>query len=437
MRLTNVAQMLLPDGRLSSYGVLAGPPASSLPISFDQGRHVGAGDRPGSWMGISFRLPRHETREALAAAWLHVVERHGTLRTVFTADEAGGLSLHRVPVSAGTWTEHEVPAGLQLRDVLRGVLDSECRPFNRPSYRLVHVEPDDGSEPAVVIAADHSHLDMWSLLVLVRDLLACLDDLRAGVDSPGAGLPKPQDFAEHTTELAERGPAPDEVRARWHEIMEAGGGEMPVFPLPLGPLQPVPSERVEVWDVLDAAQLGRLTQRAADRGTRMLPLVVSEMAVVTQELAGQPLRAVFPVHSRYDDRWHSSVGWFITNAVLDCPSPDLDTAAAAVRETVNLGSVALADVLSPWGGMPNTPGMFALSWLDLRRLPVGVDPGPEGQYVSAAIRTDGVMLWFIVEDGGVHLRVRYPDTPEARRNVGAWIDAVIHRLQVYADAEAA
>ncbi|TIC86462.1 condensation domain-containing protein [Nocardioides sp. GY 10127] len=437
MRLTNVAQMLLPDGRLSSYGVHAGPPGSPLPISFDQRRHVSVGDRVGSWMGISFRLPQHESREALAQAWHHVVERHGTLRTAFSRDEDGGLALHRVEVLPGEWTEHEVSGGQQVRDVLRQVLDAGCRPFTRPSYRLALVEPDDGSIPVVVLAADHSHLDMWSLLVLVRDLLACLDDVRAGVDAPGAGLPKPQDFAEHTTELAERGPAPDEVRARWHRIMEDGGGRMPVFPLPLGRLDPVPSERVEVIDVLDAAQLARLTARAADRGTRMLPLVVSEMAVVTRELADKPLRAVFPVHSRYDDRWHASCGWFITNAVLDCQSPDLDTCAAAVRETVSLGSVALADVLSPWGGMPDTSGMFALSWLDLRRLPVGVDPGPEGQYVSAAIRTDGVMVWFIVEDGGVHLRVRYPDTPEARRSVGAWVDAVVHRLQVYADTEAA
>ena len=38
---------------------------------------------------------------------------------------------------------------------------------------------------------------------------------------------------------------------------------------------------------------------------------------VVEELAGTALRAVFPVHSRFDTTWHDSVGWFITNYVLE------------------------------------------------------------------------------------------------------------------------
>jgi hypothetical protein len=80
--------------------------------------------------------------------------------------------------------------------------------------------------------------------------------------------------------------------------------------------------------------------------------------------------------------------------------------------------------------MPAAPGMFAISWLDLRRLPVRVDSvGLEAQYVGAAIRTDGVMLWFVLDDSGLHLRCRYPDTHEARRNVGGWLDALVARLR--------
>ena len=48
------------------------------------------------------------------------------------------------------------------------------------------------------------------------------------------------------------------------------------------------------------------------------------MTATTLELAGTPLRTVFPVHSRHEDRWHDSVGWFITNSVLE--SEDVDPA---------------------------------------------------------------------------------------------------------------
>ncbi|WP_206680099.1 hypothetical protein [Aeromicrobium phoceense] len=46
-------------------------------------------------------------------------------------------------------------------------------------------------------------------------------------------------FAEHTVELARLDPAPEEIRQRWDEVIEAGGGAMPRF-LPGDP-RPSPS----------------------------------------------------------------------------------------------------------------------------------------------------------------------------------------------------
>ena len=73
--------------------------------------------------------------------------------------------------------------------------------------------------------------------------------------------------------------------------------------------------------------------------------------------------------------------------------------------------------------------MFAVSWLDTGRLPIAPGRLRDIQYVSAVVRTDGVMIWFIANEAGLHLRCRYPDTPEARRNVGAWLDAVYGGLR--------
>src|SRR5699024_2734527 len=122
-----------------------------------------------------------------------------------------------------------------------------------------------------------------------------------------------------------------------------------------------------------------------------------------------------------------------TNSVIEVPDSDPHTAAQAVREAVSLGSYLLAELLEPWGGMPETPGMFAISWLDLRRLPVSIDDiGLQAQYVSASLRTDGVMLWFILDRSGAHLRCRYPDSLVARENVGRWIDAIVARMRAEA-----
>ncbi|MFJ2620616.1 condensation domain-containing protein [Glutamicibacter sp. NPDC087344] len=429
MRLTHIQHLRLPFGPLLSYDQQVSTAGDRLPVSFDQGRHVGEGHRPGSWMALSFRLPHPVPREHLAAAWEHVVARHGTLRTVFspapaTDNTGAGAALHRVQVESGGWREHRIQPGESMQAAVQRVLDAGCAPFEQPSHRLCVIETADG--PSLVIGSDHSHVDMWSMLVMVRDMMAALEQIRAGA-GPG-GEPAP-DFTDHTRVLERSAPAPDEIRRRWERLIEDGGGVMPCFPLPLGEPHPSP-ERVQVRDVLDPHGLARFSARAKTAGVSTLALSVSMMTLTTAALAGTSLRVVFPVHSRTEPRWFDSVGWFITNSVLEAADPDPQACAAAVREAINLGSWPLAPLLEPWGGMPQGPGMFAVSWLDLRRLPVQIPAEvQEPAYVSAAIRTDSVMLWFILDEAGMHLRCRYPDTDQARQHVGAWLDDLVERMR--------
>ncbi|MGB0101201.1 MAG: GNAT family N-acetyltransferase [Nocardioides sp.] len=427
MRLTNVAHLRLPFGRLLGYDLQVRPAGDPLPVSFDQHRHVGAGDRAGSWMALSFRLPWSPDLEHLESAWRAVVDRHGTLRSVFVLGDDDSPRLRGAEVLDGQWVEHPVEAGQAVNDALRGLLDAACTPYAAPSHRLCVLQTADG--PTVIVAADHAHVDMWSMLVIARDLLAALDAARAG-RVPFSGSPPVPAFADHTAALRDRPLAPEDVRRRWREILQASGGVMPRFPMPLGDVARPQRERVEVRDVLDVDASASFGVLARELGVSTLSLVVATMTEITRDLAAAPLRAVFPVHSRYEPAWHDSVGWFITNAVLESADPEPGAAAAAVQEAVRLGSWPLEDVLAPWGGMPESPGMFAISWLDLRRLPVRVDAtGLEAQYVGASVLTDGVMLWFILDESGLHLRCRYPDTLDARGNVGRWLDHLVARLR--------
>lgn len=426
MRLTNVTHLRLPFGRLWGYDVSASALGRPLPVSFDQRLHVGAGDRPGSWMALSFRLPAQTDRESIADAWLAVVARHGTLRSAFARGADGDPTLHEIEISPGSWVEHQVGPGQAVNDALRDILDAECSPYGRPSHRLCVLETAAGL--TVVIAADHAHVDMWSMLVIVRDLLSALDAGETGAKPMSTPRSAPA-FVEHTQALLDKDPAPDHVRRRWEAIIADSGGVMPQFPLSLGAPEPH-RERVEVRDVFDVDDAAAFAAQARDDGVSTLASAVVAMTAVTREVAGTALRAVFPVHSRFEDDWHDSVGWFITNSVLESELAEPHAAAAAVKEAVQLGAWPLADVLAPWGGMPVAPGMFAISWLDLRRLPVRIDSvGLDAQYVSAATDTDGVMLWFILDESGLHLRCRYPDTAEARTNVGGWLDLLVARMQ--------
>jgi mycolipenoyl-CoA---2-(long-chain-fatty acyl)-trehalose mycolipenoyltransferase / long-chain-acyl-CoA---trehalose acyltransferase len=429
MRLTSVTRLTLPEGNLSSYVVrAAGPGGRRIPISFDQRRHVAEGQRPGSWMAVSFRLPAGIDRDALAAAWEAVLERHGTFRTAFDETDDGPV-LREVDLVAEGWVAHRVPGSSW--DAVRRLFDAACAPYERPSHRLSLLEPTDPADgpPVVVIGADHAHVDMLSWHVVVRDLLAAAAALR---DGRAPALPAAPGFDEHTVALERMAPAPAEVHARWARILDAEGGAMPAFPLPLGDVSRPRTAVIEVRDVLDAPGIARFDAVARGEGVRGIALAVSVLTRVTRDLADAPLRAVFPVHSRHEPRWHDAVGWFITNAVIASGDPDPAAAARAVRDAVALGSYPLAPILAPYGGMPAGPGMFALSWLDGRRLPVAPPPGIDLHHVSASIDVDGVMAWFTATDEGLQVRCRYPDTIEARRSVGGWLDAVVSELRAAA-----
>lgn len=437
MRLTNITRVTLPTGRVRHFSVSVGEVVKpAVPISFDQRRHVGEGDRSGSWMALSLRLPAPVDEHLLGEAWMVVLARHGTLRTVFSRDEAGRLQLREHVLQAGRWHTQPLLPGQPTRDAVRAVLDRHCRPFDAPSHRLVLVEPDANAHdprPALVIAADHSHVDMWSVLLMARDLLNALEALKDGAAAEAlvaeAAADQAPDFADHTAALASRGSTPPEVLGRWEEILAVEDGRLPAFPLDLGDVSHLVPEVVEVRDVLDHVQVGTLTAQADAQGVRLLHMVLAEMTAVTLEMAERPLRAVFPVHSRYEPRWHDAVGWFVTNSVIECAASDARSCAADVKRSLQLGQHPLGPVFAPRGGMPHSPGMFAISWLDTRRLPVSLDAELEMQYVSASMSVDGVMIWFVVSASGMHLRCRYPGTPQAARNVRAWMSALVERLQ--------
>ncbi|KLU10986.1 condensation domain-containing protein [Kocuria sp. SM24M-10] len=432
MRLTNITHARLPEGRLSSCTVPVTRTGRRLPVSFDQGMHVGAGSRPGTWMGVALELPAPVLHEDLGRAWAGVVARHHTLRTVFSTGDDGGVRLHEARDAAQPlWARHDVgPAG--TRAALQELVDGACAPLARPSHRLCLVEPPDGPV-VVVLAADHAHVDAWSLPVLARDLLDALADVRAG-RPPGTDRPPAASFAEHTRELAARPAAPARVAQRWGRILADGGGTMPVFPLPLGDLAHPAPETVTTREVLGARALARLEARAEALGVRLLALLVSVLTRATLELAGRPLRAVLPVHSRTDPRWRDAVGWFITNSVLECADADPRAGRAAVREALELGSHALEPILRPHGGMPVPAGMFMLSYMDYRRLPVSLPAELRAQHVSASAPTTGVQVWFVVGADGLHLRARFPGTPAARSSVEAWLTAVGEGLRAEASA---
>lgn len=153
--LLNVAHLLpvRPVAGLRRHDVGTGY-AAGLPVSFDQRRHVSR--RPARILdGLSFRLPCPVALDDLARAWLAVIDRHGTLRTVFVRGADGELALAEVAIGPGGWVEH-LRRSRARRSTTRCAiaLDGACSSSARPAHRLCVLETATG--PTIIVAADHS-----------------------------------------------------------------------------------------------------------------------------------------------------------------------------------------------------------------------------------------------------------------------------------------
>lgn len=408
MRLTTINSMKLRPGRVLVYNVEATRDAAGPPISFDQRAHCARGPRPGSWMAVSFDLPQPATRTQIAQAYHRLIARHGTMRTAVHNPDAP--TLLNIDISPGQW-HAEAPE--DARDVLSKLFDERCQPFATPSHQLTvvdHAGGDTLTDATIILAFDHTHTDAWSLLVTLRDFCALL---------AGEELPPTLSFGEHSQQLARRSAAPKHVVRRWREHLAAG---MPTFPGDLGNISIARPQVVEVFDIFSAEGLARFDFAAQTGGMTNLALLVQAMSRVA------PVRAVFPIHSRKQPHtqagtWENAMGWFITNSVLTYAQGQDVT--AAIRETIELGSYPLAPIMDEF---PTVPGMFAISWLDNRKLPITPDAQLHPQHISANFHTDSVMAWFVTNFDGMHMRVRYPDTPQARESVGRWCAGVVGEL---------
>ena len=155
--------------------------------------------RPGTnaWnTPIAARLRGHIDAELLRRALTTVVERHATLRTVFDAPK-GNPAPVLLPAPTVELPVIDAPAGLGATDapteeaIDRFVAAEVARTFDLESdlmvrARMLRLGPDDH---VLVLVAHHIACDGWSKGLLIGDLCAVYDALRAGREPALPDLP--------------------------------------------------------------------------------------------------------------------------------------------------------------------------------------------------------------------------------------------------------
>jgi len=288
---------------------------------------------------VRFLSPVDEA--ALAAACQRLVDRHPALRTTFPETAVGPVRrvAARAPVvftvidAAGFAAESE----RRLSALAAAPFDVERGPLAR--FVLVR-----GAAPALLLAAHHLVVDLWSLVLLLEDLRL----LAAGAPAPAVAASGYDAYVAWQAALL-AGPRGAQLSAYWRDRL---AGELPILDLPADrPRPPVASFRGAALPVaLDAATTGRLQRLASAAGTTLYTVLLTAFQALLGRYTGQvDLTVGSPAAGRGRPADQEVVGYFVNLLVCraDLTGDPTFTALLARSRDAVLGGLAHQDFPFP------------------------------------------------------------------------------------------
>ncbi|GAC69776.1 condensation domain-containing protein [Gordonia soli] len=440
MQVTTIDRFAPEPGELVTWAVDTEgrvPVASPVPPSFNQSVHLGGAEGATVWLAAAFDIDGPVDLKAAEYAYRALIARHGTLHSSFTRH---GGEIVREVFDPDDLTLVERPplrldSGAALRQRLWSDFDAACGPFGFPAYLPAAISRPDRS--TLICAFDHSHVDAWSISIIIDDLHSLYHGFLAepgGFDADH--LPMSGNFLDFCAAETLRPPTgPGDPRLReWVRFLDARDGTPPSFPLDLGvaPGESAP-QGADVRPVLDAGATALFEAHCRRNGASLFAGVLSAMAGATRAMGGGPeLALLFPMHTRHDEPARRAVGWFTTNAPLSVVAgldltETMRRTGPALRAAVRLGEIPIPEVVGAIGGLrQERSDVFMVSYVDYRALPgAGRHDAVRAHHVSNVTTADDAQFWLSRTESGLAIRSRFPDTATGRSVISDFLSEVI------------
>ncbi|TJZ57272.1 hypothetical protein FCH28_07515 [Streptomyces piniterrae] len=445
MRMMEIADYMPRPGELVEFRAVgaavaaaAAAPVHPAPPSHLQENHIrrilanqAAGRTHSPWVGVVFDVPGRLDSAAMARALAKWARRHPTLLTWFTLDD-DRLIRHAVP--ADTFALEPVPcgtydSGAALREQLLTRFTSGTHPLRWPSFVAGAVLREEDNASTVWFGVDHTHSDGYSATLVFPELRALYEAELSGGE---AHLPAAGSYVDYCTLDRQRtaliGPDDPGVR-RWADFYRAGPA--PGFPLDLGtePGVSYPGVPFEM-DLFDATEAEAFAAACKRRGAGAMAGMLAALAITGHELGGvEDYRGLSVIHTRTERRWQRTQGWLVNLVPVEFPATDgfgkaaigAQQAIVAAKDLVGVTPMRVMELAADLADTVQSDTAAAypmVSYLDGRHVPGSRDwtaancNGLEGPATSREVHLWINRLW-----DRTYLKTRYPDTPDARRNV--------------------
>ncbi|MEV0193874.1 condensation domain-containing protein [Kitasatospora purpeofusca] len=385
-----------------------------------------------SYVAASFELTGQVDLDALAAALLHLVQRHEVLRAIYQ------------PLAGDLGCEVLTPDEVALKHVYGGPLETPAQVTRH--LQEAFQEVDTLSWPLITMGAvvrpgsttvwfscDHLVTDGLSSAIAINDIATAYRKI-TGAEPTAAGEDRqPGSYLEfsRTQRRDNRAMRADDARLDyWRGFRDRNGGLFPPFPLDLGVRSgelyaPVASTE----QLLTADRIEEFGATCRESGGRLSMGLLAGVALALRQLGGPEVyRGLMPFNERGRGVYAESMGWFINTLPIEFPVgpaagfgevlADAQDAYAQVQDHSAVHFVKAWKLLAPaeYASLRYWPyAVNFFSYIDCRRL-----PGAEHHLAQQARMhvwvsgCNGILHWLHRTDEGLFVNTIHADTPQAR-----------------------
>ncbi|MCZ4518842.1 condensation domain-containing protein [Rhodococcus ruber] len=464
MEYTELADYPLPAGRLTEWVPRVDDDrwaSDSRGLSFTHQDHCER-SAPGSWIGTVFEIHRRYDVDAVRATIVAYMGRHEAFRTKVSRDEeSGSWQRYTAPTDAVQVIDraHTEPrTETQVFSHLHSWFGETVSPTAWPHFVLATIEPDDASRALsngpgesflLAFAADHSVMDAYSQIYAINEIDRLYAQALEGTDPELPEVGSYVDFSQSERELGDTLTRDHSAVRKWQDFLAVENGRFPGFPLPVAVERasttdgPAAQSSISSW-LLTADQSDAVNAACRAAGYNMQAGILAALALTNARLSGRTsLRTVMPMHTRDEQKWAASVGWYVGILPMEIQLDSARTFGEALEAAAAAGSANKGLARMPYSKIAQILESteiprFVVSYIDLRFLPDAAQwQARKGRALRSNCHADDeVYFWVNRTLEGLNISARFPSSDVASTNVHRFITEFVAVLTAVIDSDA-